>query len=335
MKDTGKSSENNFEATNLLLLIIKRRVPLLIITLIAVFVSAGISLMITPKFKSSVILFPASSTSVSQSLLSETYNEKELLKFGEEEEVEQMMQVLKSSEIRDRIIKKYRLLEHYDIDKDSKYPITNLYREFESNIKISRTEFMSVKIEVLDRSADTAAKIANDIAALLDSVMNNMQIERAQKAYLLVKNEYAEQNAFVQRLKDSINFLHNKGVIVFEVQSEMYHEQYATALAEGNFRGAKALEKKLDTLAKYGGTYQALVNQLEEEIKKLAKLETRYTEASVDVKQDLPHKFIVDRGEKAEKKSYPIRWLIVVVSTLSAFLLALILLIIIERLKKN
>jgi uncharacterized protein involved in exopolysaccharide biosynthesis len=38
----------------------------------------------------------------------------------------------------------------------------------------------------------------------------------------------------------------------------------------------------------------------------------------------LSHKFIVEKAYPAEKKAYPIRWLIVVLSTFSAVLLAIV-----------
>mgnify|MGYP000905269290 CR=1 FL=1 len=46
------------------------------------------------------------------------------------------------------------------------------------------------------------------------------------------------------------------------------------------------------------------------------------------------HKFTLEKASVSEKKAYPIRWLIVAVSTISAFLFAIILLLIFEKLKE-
>ena len=334
MKD-NKSYSAHFEANNLLDLILKYWKPLLIVTLAAAVVSALVSLTIEEKYESTVILYPTSSTSISRALLSNNATENELLNFGEEEEVEQMIQVLKSSTIRNRIIEKFNLIDHYGIDMDAKYPMTNLYREYDNNIKINRTEFMSVEIEVLDPSADTAARIANAIAAQLDSVMNQMKQERAAKAFKLVEKEYFAQQTKVRKMKDSLNELHQHGVFEFESQSEVFNDQYAIALSSGNLKGAQRIKEKLDTLAKYGASYTGLIGQLEFELKKLTEIESKYSQARVDVEQDLPHKYVVNEAVKAEKKSYPVRWLIVMLSTVSAMLLALIILILIENLKKK
>ncbi len=60
-----------------------------------------------------------------------------------------------------------------------------------------------------------------------------------------------------------------------------------------------------------------------------------YKDAKVDAEADLPHKFVVNRAFPAEKKSYPIRWLIVFASMISTFILALIILIVFEDIKKK
>ncbi|MEA3448182.1 MAG: Wzz/FepE/Etk N-terminal domain-containing protein [Bacteroidota bacterium] len=330
-----KNYSSQFEANNLLDLLIKYWKPLAIVVFVAVVVSVIVSLMIQEKYESTVILYPTSSASVSKSLLSNTSTENDLLAFGEEEEVEQMIQVLKSSDIRDKIIEKFNLKAHYQIDTNTRYPITNLHRKYDKNININRTEYQSVEIEVLDINPDTAALIANAIAAQLDSVMNQMKQERAAKALILVEKEYLDQKEKLQNMQNRLNTLHNHGVFEFASQTEVYNDQYAKALAEGNYKGANLIKEKLDTLAKYGAAYTDIISALEFEQKKLTEIESKYKEAKIDAEQNLPYKYVVNRAVKAEKKSYPVRWLIVALSTVSAFLLAIIVLIIFENVKKK
>jgi uncharacterized protein involved in exopolysaccharide biosynthesis len=330
-----KNYSSQFEANNLLDLIIKYRNPLMVVLVVAATVSVVVSLMIEEKYKSTVILYPTSSASVSKSLLSNRNTENDLLAFGEEEEVEQMIQVLKSSDIRDKIIDKFNLKVHYHIDTNAKYPITNLHRRYEKNISINRTEYQSVEIEVMDRNPDTAALIANSIAAQLDSVMNQMKQERAGKALKLVEKEYLDHKIKLQDMKNTLHTLHGHGVFEFTSQTEVFNDQYAKALAEGNYKGAELIKEKLDTIAKYGATYTDIISALEFEQKKLTEIESKYKEAKIDAEQDLPYKYVVNKAVKAEKKSYPVRWLIVMLSTVSVFLLAIIVLIIFENVKKK
>jgi uncharacterized protein involved in exopolysaccharide biosynthesis len=84
-------------------------------------------------------------------------------------------------------------------------------------------------------------------------------------------------------------------------------------------------------LAKYGGAYVSIRNQLEFEKKQLSDLKARYEEARVDAFEALPQKFIVTTAYKAEKKSYPIRWLIVTLAVFSALFLSVLVIVILEN----
>ncbi len=324
-----------FNASDVLLLIKRKWKHLLIVCSVALIASLIISYCIPERYKSTVVLYPANSTSVSQTLATDENTERGLLQFGEKEEVEQMMQMLQSNDIRNRIIEKYNLIEHYRIDPDTKYLYTKLYDKYEDNVKISRTEYTSVKVEVLDESPDTAAMIANDISQLLDTVYARMQRDRAFRAVKIVENAMLEQEALVKNISDSLEKLGQLGVIEVKSQTEMYSEQYAIALANGNTSKVNELKSKLDTLAKYGGAHTMLTAQLKEEVQILTLRRNKFNQAKIELEQDLPNAFIVNKAEKAEKKTYPIRWLIVLSSVLSAFLLALMVLAIIEPLKKK
>lgn len=324
-----------FNASDVLLLIKRKWKHLLIVCSVALITSLIISYCVPERYKSTVVLYPANSTSVSQTLATDENTERGLLQFGEKEEVEQMMQMLQSNDIRNRIIEKYNLIEHYRIDPDTKYLYTKLYDKYEDNVKISRTEYTSVKVDVLDESPDTAAMIANDISQLLDTVYARMQRDRAYRAVKIVETAMLEQEALVKNISDSLEKLGQLGVIEVKSQTEMYSEQYAIALANGNTSKVNELKSKLDTLAKYGGAHTMLTAQLKEEVQILTLRRNKFNQAKIELEQDLPNAFIVNKAEKAEKKTYPIRWLIVLSSVISAFLLALIVLAMIEPLKKK
>ncbi len=321
-----------YHSTDLVRFVWSRRKFLGSLIVLAAIISAIVSLFITPKFQSSVVMFPASSASVSKTLFSTNSNSREdILKFGGEEEGEQLMQILYSAEIRNQIVKKFNLAHHYKIDTTSRYWRTSLFSEFKDNITFHRTEYMSVVVDVLDANPDTAALIANEISNQIDSVMTYIQRERAKKAFAIVGKEYLNLEYQINQLEDSLKHLHVLGIIDFKSQSKSFNDAYAKALEKGNSYGAKLLEKKLGILAKYGGAYVATRDLLKNETQRLSELKAKYMEAKVDAEQTIPHKFVVDKAYKAEKKTYPRRLLIVFISTLSAFFFALIMLIIFEN----
>lgn len=325
---------NYFDSTSLFEFFWRWRKQLIIIGVAAAVISAVVSFMIHEKFKSTVIMFPVQSNSVSKALLTEDLSGKQdILQFGEEEQAEQMLQILSSDEIRSRIAQKYHLMEHYKIDPTDKYKKTRLYEMYTENISFKRTEFMSVKIEVMDEDPVVAADIANDIAALLDSTKTRMQRDRALQAFSIVEAEYNAKIKDVQRMTDSLYKLNQLGMYDYESQSEVTSEQYAIALAKGDQNAIKRLEEQLKIISTYGSAYMSIRENLYIQREQLNLLKKKYEEAKVDAEQSLTYKFIVNKAFPAERKSYPVRWLLVAVSTISAVVLGILAIIVIDNIK--
>ena len=324
----------NFNITNIIVFLFKKRKPVFIITVLAALVSIVVSLMLDEQFKSSVVIYPASTSSVSKALLTDMSRApKDILKFGEEEETEQLMQILQSNEIKEKIIAKYALMQHYDIDPSDKYAKTKLLKEYDDKISSRKTQYQAIEISVFDTDNKMAANIANDITLILDSVYNKVQKDRAFKALEIIENQYNLEKDYVQQLEDSLSVLRGLGVFDYQIQISNYTEAHTAAIERGQTQKAKLLQDKLDVLAKYGSAYNALSQLQVKEIEQLSLLKSKYEEAKVDAYQNLPHKYIVNPAQVSEKKAKPIRWLIVVASTISAFIFSVFLMLILENLQ--
>ena len=340
MEASKADQDRVFDSTNLIVYLYNWRLPLFIVSLVAGILAAVFSgpTFIDPLFESTVTVFPSTTNSLSKALLPQKFASRgqDILEFGKEEEAEQLLQILNTDEIRDSIIQKYALMRHYDIDTTGKYAKTELYRTFSSNISFRRTEFMSVEISVLDTDPDTAALMADNIVELLDMVKNRIQRERAYQGLRIIEGEYLTLKRGLEVLEDSLTLLRYKGVHDYEAQSSVFNEQLATAIIENApAKSINALERKLDTLAKYGGTYVSIRDELVYLKEEVVKLKTAYDQAKVDVSQSLPATFRVNNAYPAEKKKYPIRWLIVALSMLGAFTATLIAILIWDTIRSS
>jgi len=332
--------QNNpeFSSARIVLFIYRWRKVLLITGSLAILLSLifSSSFFMPPLFRSTVIMYPASSNSISKALLNENSGAKQdILEFGEDAQTEQMLQILNSNKIKDRVIHKYNLFAHYGIDSSSKYKNLRLYRKYESYITFKRTEYMAVKVSVLDKDPQMAANIANTIAELLDSVKNDMQKERAIQGFKIVEVEYLKLQGEIRTMEDSLTQLRKLGVHDYETQAEMINQQLAIEIAKGNKRGIDALDNKLNILALYGGPYVSLRDALEYEKKQLSFVKSKYEEAKIDANEDIPQKFVVESAYKSERKAYPIRWVIVTISTLSALFIAMLTIILVEKIPSS
>ena len=310
------SSEN--QSYDLISFLWKNKNPLITVGIIALVASSIVSLLMDEKFESTVTLYPAKTSSV-------TFNEvitedQSVSKFGENEEAEQMLQILESSSIRSKIIDKFNLLKHYEIDLDSKYINTDLTKTYLENINFKRNNNGAVLITVLDKSPDTAALIANEIASLFDNTKNAMIHERALTDFKIKKEKLDKIIAQMQNLRDTMSKLSSLGVVT----NDAYR-----ALTEGYVNSKesemkKSFKTKMTMTEKYGSLLKSFQVKVEFLSERLATMETSYEQAESDATSYLSHKFIVEKAYPAEKKTYPIRWLIVVLSTFSSVLLAIV-----------
>ena len=307
----SKEFELNF--TEIASIIWQKRKPLIIVGVISILLSSIFSgpFFIKPKFKSEVVFYPTTINSIGNAMFTDlTQRQADPLAFGEEEEAENALQLLNSSALQGRIVRNFDLMNHYGIDGQS--PLTDLAKEMAKNIQFKRTRHLAVSITVLDEDPIKSAEIANGIAILYDSVKTEIQKQVSLEALQIVKDEFKNKEAEVWGLRTRLKDLGQKGITNYEEQSRAISEELYKAVSPSKI---SSLKKQQEELAKYAGEFTYLNETLILELESLSKLRKRFEKAKVDVEKTLPQKFVLTSASPAEKKSYPIRWLIVLVVT--------------------
>lgn len=211
------------DSKSILYLLLKNKKNVGIILMLAIVCAIFFSskLFIKPLYKSTVILYPTTTYSVSKAIMN-TNNliYVDPLEIGEEAQTEQMMQILNSGIIRDAIIKEFDLLNHYGIKENCEHRQYKLYKTYDNNIKIRRTEYNSVKIVVFDTDPEYAANIANEIAVLFDKTMSDIQQEIASKALEIIEKEYNNTKDRIMNLEDSLRKHPNISIYNYELDME-------------------------------------------------------------------------------------------------------------------
>lgn len=324
MSETPQPNEQN--SYDLVLFLWARRKLIIGITLLAIVAGIAAAFLIKPLYKSEVIMFPAVTQSPSKSLLNEyASNSEDLLKLGDEEDSEHLLQILSSEKVRDRTAEKFDLYNAYGIKPDSRTRIAELNDTYSDLVQFEYTKYSSVRTSVMDHDPIRAADMANFIADQADTVWSEMARERAEKGYEVVKREVAELEANVALMGDSLMTLRELGVHDYNSQAERFNEYLGAAILKGDKRAIGEFDERFKVLAKYGGAYNTLQLQLLNETNRLSAMRMKLKHAEADMRNELSHRFVVDRAVPADKKSYPIRWLVVVISAVAGLILALLL----------
>jgi hypothetical protein len=142
------------------------------------------SIFITPKFKSIAVIYPAN-----------------VSPYSEESETEQMYQILQSQDITDSVISKFNLSEHYKISTKYKYYKTAIYYEYSQNIKIEKTPYDAVSIEVLDKDPEMACNIVEAIIDFYNQKVRLMHNDKYFEVMDMYKKLLAKKQDDIDSLK--------------------------------------------------------------------------------------------------------------------------------------
>ena len=295
-----------FNNDSLIKVIFKWKWHIIAVTIVAAALGAVFSgpKFITPKFKSEAIVYPNG-----------------LSEFSDETYTEQMLQVMESQEIVDSVVKIFDLMSHYDIDKNYKYAKTALMGEYHDRISISKTPYDAVKIKVLDKDPQLACDIANEIIRLYDVKFENLHKTKKWENVRSFERQLKQKTEFIDSLSKELAKITDDGDILnYQYLSNGNSTAYFTG--SSNNENTKNISKAI-----------ALVELITTESESYSDVKQFYEEELRQAQGKITYSNIVSYPSVADKKTTPVRWIIVALSGISAFLLSILVVAAFEKIE--
>jgi len=291
----------NFNTKEIIAIVSKNKKAIIIVTLLAAVASTVVSYMLKPKFKSFAVVFPVN-----------------LSPSSEESNTEQLLQYFNSEEVKQAVAKKHDLYKHYEVDPaaNGSKSLFDLY--FKGNVSVSPTLYESLEITVKDESPEMARDITQSMIDETNKLILNIKRERLNE---YITNCFKAINSQVKGI-DSINYQINelrKKYDIFDVAAQakylskkLYSDKPLSEANKITYEGLKTKNVELSKLFSiYGGQAGTLNYFLYQKDKYL-----------FDYNSDISFTNVVSKPTLPDKKFFPVRWLIVSISTLSVFALA-------------
>ncbi len=297
-------------ATNILQLLNRWRVHFLVIGFLAMGVSLIFSgpTFIESKYKSFAILYPSN-----------------IIPYAGESPTEQMIQVLQSDDIRRDMFRIFSLMKHYDIDSTKdKYSLSHLIEVYNDNISFSRNEFQSVEVSVLDKNPFIASAMVDTIIDLMNKKAKSLQREKSEELVKIIKGQLDRKKTEMDSMEALVKNIRTKyGIISYDLQSKELTKEYYEMLSKTtNSQALTEARQMIKNLEEYGGDFVSINEHLWRVRGSYNDIKNQYENAIKDVEKILTYSNIITKPYPADKKTYPVRWLIVVISTLSSLLVA-------------
>ncbi|HWY98308.1 MAG TPA: hypothetical protein VNY36_04400, partial [Bacteroidia bacterium] len=296
--------------------IIERRKPLLVVQVLAVIAAVIFSspYFMPKQYKSFAVVYP--------------YN---LSTYSHESPTEQMLQFLTSRDIKEGVIKRFNLAKHYNIDTADREWKSMLLDKYDKNIIVNGTEYEAVEVIAYDINADTAYRIVNGILSVLNEQVLKVQKEKSTEVAKLWK----KQLDLKKKECDSLSSLSKSlsvqyGLLDFGSQTrevtKAYYQNGASAKSAEVAAQMKNMEEK-------GMELQAVNQHMNAALASYDDILNKYEDAEKDVTKQLTFSNVITSPYTADKKSYPIRWLVVLITCIAAFIFSAVVLRTAERLK--
>lgn len=170
---------------------------------LAIAASVVVSLLITPRYKSTATLFPTNSNRLSKAIMDYHYS-LDFMDYGIERDCEYCIQILSSESMERDVCSHFNLMEHYGISPDDPHKMFKLHEQYRGNVNVKRTEFLGVEVGVLDVDPEWAANIANFIASNYDTVCHRIHHDRACDAANIMDSVCQRMGLEIQLLQDSL-----------------------------------------------------------------------------------------------------------------------------------
>jgi uncharacterized protein involved in exopolysaccharide biosynthesis len=312
--------EEFLKSKNILAILIRWKIHLAIVFVAAALLAAFFSspIFITPLYKSYAIVYPSN-----------------ILPYSDETETEQMMQIMQSKDIRDSIIRKFDLPRHYGIDPNYKYFMSTLLWEYGKKVKITKTPYSAVSIEVWDKDPKVACDIVNEIMNQYNFKVRSLHKEKFWEVvvnYRTLINMKKQELDSIAKKADELGTKY--GLLDFPSQTREVMRSYLGTGTDRSNRGGETMRLKKN-LEEKGGEREMISNLMVSEAKDYSTFKLDHDRAMLDYNRNYTFVNILNKPFPADKKSYPVRWVIVVVSSLAALLLAVFVIGFIERRKQT
>jgi LPS O-antigen subunit length determinant protein (WzzB/FepE family) len=286
-----------------------------IIAVIAAVIAVAFSAptFLKPKYRSFAVVYPVN-----------------LGEYSEESYTEQMLEILNSGDIREKMIQAFQLDQHYKIPQTYKFYKTALYGKFADNITFRKTENEAVRIEVLDTDPRYACAMVDSLRLFYDKKVKELHNIKYTEEFEIRKRELARCHAKVDSVQRKLSILGSEyGVMELNGQAEGLSNAYFQSVASG--KNNPDMEKYYWNIAELAPEYKQLIMSLETFMKIEGEAQLKYNDAYRELAKDITYSVVVTPPFISDKKAWPKRSVIVLMSVLFTLVMAMVVIGVIEN----
>ncbi|MFW6257696.1 MAG: Wzz/FepE/Etk N-terminal domain-containing protein [Prolixibacteraceae bacterium] len=314
---------NFFDNQRIFEIIWKRKFHFIIIGTVAVLLAAIFSgpAFIKPKYKSTARIYPTN-----------------LGEMSEESKTEQMLEVLNSNTVKLKIFNAFGGKDIFKIDQDDPHFMTYAFAIYDKNIKASKTPHETVEIRAMAYDPQIASDICDSIIHFYNQTVGNMYRAKNWELVLISQEQLQKKHMEADSLIERLSRLRTEtGIVDVVNQVPEVTRGYVKALVEGgrNLSDVNRIKEIFHNALEKGAEMRSLEVSFDHVLQEIERIKAVYELNLNEYEKDITYSHVVAYPFAADEKSYPVRWIIVFFSALSAVFLALVVFLILDYKKEK
>jgi hypothetical protein len=237
---------------------------------------------------------------------------------SEESNTEQLLQHFNSEEVKNAVAKKFDLYAHYGVDTAAKGHEALFDFYYKENVSISPTLYESINIEVKDEDPKMAKNIVQALIDETNALIMSLKKERLMEYYKNMQMAISDQSGKVDSLTKSIVDIQQK----YNILDIGYQSRYISKGMVSNQSLNDEAKLTAEGIKTKTSVLRGLNLLLDGQLTTMNYFRDAKDKYITDYKSELSFTNVVSRPTLPDKKCFPIRWLIVSISTGATFALA-------------
>jgi uncharacterized protein involved in exopolysaccharide biosynthesis len=314
----------------------------------AAIVSTAVALLLPNIYASTAIFIPTNPQSTDPDRL---VDGGKLELGGRSEDLDRVITIGESQPVAEYIIRRFDLHKRYQVGAPGDDNADNsVLTEFSGNLSIIHNDRDAIELTFADEDKQLAAQVANTMVQVIDSINQQLTLENRRQVLNLYRQRFEYLNTNFERSRRQLAAARRRyGIFAVEMQGrylakELIETEAALRKAEGGGGDVAGLRKSLRGLSRADGgnlvnveNFTRGVDSLNMFAARVTDLQTRLIEArsafesaELTLKARLSSLYLVQKAYPATRKAKPVRWLIVLSSTLLVFVLSIVFVALLE-----
>lgn len=337
----NQENGSSLDFLGILAILYKHRKFSVLVVSVGFVLSVASTFLVARKYESEATIYPANIKTVSS-----------------EDPTEQIVQVLGSSEIKQKLIDSFQLVTHYGFDPED-YKRASLFKKLASRYEVEQTPYSSVIIRVLDESPLLASDMVNAAILFMNQKISKMNKAKSMEWAVFSQNRYEEKRNEIEvlstelrkmqedydlvsyedqasavalafsKLKSKRKMLESKKRLLEKLGSAKFKDSLTLTRIKLDATKAtlKSTKSRLDSIISVGNKISDLSAKLDLGREYLLEYKSEYELALQQAKKKITYSHVVSAPNASDKSKYPNRILAAVLGLVGSIILTILLIV--------